>query len=127
MTECKADPGFAMPYLRATLINHNLPNPTDLFNKHIMKTIPIVKIPTPWFSNFDYFCEKLKDQQNEQQRYYDKTALDLLIMIAGKTVRILDHQNENDCHQRYKPKMQKQDHTLSYSETDHQKDRTESQ
>ena len=78
--------------LQTTLINHNLPNPAELFNNCILRSNLIAEVLTPRFSNTDHICEELKHRQDMQKMYYDRTTHDLPPLVTEQDVHILDYQ-----------------------------------
>ena len=86
------DPNLAMLRLRTTPINHNLPSPAELLNNRILRLNLIAKVSTPRFSNTDHIWEEQKHKQDMQKMYHDRTAHDLLPLVPGQDVRILNNQ-----------------------------------
>lgn len=83
---------LAMLCLRATPISHNLPSPAKLLNQRVLKTNVISKIPIPKFPSTDHIREELKNRQDKQKTYYNKTAKHLPPLVPGQTIHTLGHQ-----------------------------------
>ncbi|XP_014673078.1 PREDICTED: uncharacterized protein LOC106813460 [Priapulus caudatus] len=79
---------------RTTPIDNHLPSPAELmFNRKVVSNLPIKVTPSQWTTHDpDKVQERLKQRQDTQKHYHDRTGTkDLPPLCPGQFVTLQDH------------------------------------